>query len=175
MNVKIGDSRTCTQEMIGGGEVWILLIKLGPLRYFMSTRMEHNGECIHKRLTKEANDMIGDTCIILDVDMELFQVCGPLLMVVILQFPLCLYELQRLAIGVYDHLFSHNVMFQLTTCLYNGIHFLVIGGVFLDGIRECITMVCHSMTMLTDNCTHIIVRCISINLELLLNIGQGEY
>jgi hypothetical protein len=38
--------------------------------------------------------MIGDTCLILDVEMELLQVGGPL--------PMCLYELQRLVISVYD-------------------------------------------------------------------------
>jgi hypothetical protein len=37
----------------------------------MSTGMEHNGECIHKRLTEVVSEMIGDTCLILDVDMEL--------------------------------------------------------------------------------------------------------
>jgi hypothetical protein len=55
-------------------------------------------------------------------------------MAVILQFPLCLYELQRLVISVDDRLLSQNVMFPLTTGLYNGIHFLVIGGVFPDSI-----------------------------------------
>jgi hypothetical protein len=39
-------------------------------------------------------------------------------------------------ISVYDHLFPQNVMFPLTTGLYNGIHFLVIGGVFLDSIES---------------------------------------
>jgi hypothetical protein len=107
--------------------------------------------------------------------MELLQVGGPLLMAVVLQFPLCLYELQRLVISVYDHLFPHNVMFPLTTGLYNGIHFLVIGGVFPDSIRECLTMVCHWMPVLSENCAHNIVRCISLNLEWLLQIGQGEY
>jgi hypothetical protein len=85
--------------------------------------------------------MIGDTCVILDVDMELLQVGGPLLMALILQFPLCLYELQRLVISVYDHLFPQNVMFPLTTGLYNGINFIFIGGVFMDRIRECLIMV----------------------------------
>jgi hypothetical protein len=56
------------------------------------------------------------------------------MMVVVLQLPLCLYELQRLVIIVDDCLLSHNVMFPLTTSLYNGIHFLVIGGVFPDSI-----------------------------------------
>jgi hypothetical protein len=87
-----------------------------------------------ERLTEEVSNTIGDTCLIIDVQMELLQVGGPLLTVVVLQFPLCLYELQRLVISVYDRLFPQNVMFPLTTCLYNGIHFLVIGGVFLDSI-----------------------------------------
>jgi hypothetical protein len=88
--------------------------------------------------------MIGETYLILYVYMELLQVGGPLMMVVILQFPLCLYELQSLMISVYDHLFPHNVMFPLVTRLYNGIvHFLFIGGVFPNNIRECLTMLCH--------------------------------
>jgi hypothetical protein len=71
----------------------------------MSTGMEHSGECSHRRPIEAVSDMIGDTCLILDVEMELLQVGGPLLMVVFLQFPLCLYELQRLVISVYDRLF----------------------------------------------------------------------
>jgi hypothetical protein len=55
-------------------------------------------------------------------------------MVVILQLPLCLYELKRLVISVDDCLLSHNVMFPLTIGLYNGIHFLVIGGVFSGSV-----------------------------------------
>jgi hypothetical protein len=37
--------------------------------------------------------MIGDSCFILDFEVELLQVCGPLLMAIILQFFLCLHEL----------------------------------------------------------------------------------
>jgi hypothetical protein len=66
--------------------------------------------------------------------MELLHVGGTLLMAIILQFPLCLYELQGLMISVDDCLLSQNVMFPLTIGLYNGIHFLVIGGVFPDSI-----------------------------------------
>jgi hypothetical protein len=40
------------------------------------------------------NDIVGTSCIILDVDMELMQVCGPLLMDFILKFSLFLHELQ---------------------------------------------------------------------------------
>jgi hypothetical protein len=90
--------------------------------------------------------------------MELLQVGGPLLMVVVLQFPPCLYELKRLVISVYDRLCPQNVMFPLTMGLYNGIHFLVIGGVFLDNIRECLTMVCRRMPVLSENYAHNIVR-----------------
>jgi hypothetical protein len=38
--------------------------------------MEHIGECSHKRSTEEVSDMIGDACLILDVEMELLQVGG---------------------------------------------------------------------------------------------------
>jgi hypothetical protein len=55
-------------------------------------------------------------------------------MEVVLQLPVSLYELKRLVITVDDHILSQNVMFPLKTCLYNGIHFLVIGGVFMDNI-----------------------------------------
>jgi hypothetical protein len=105
--------------------------------------MENSGKCSHMRPTEAYIETIGDTYLILDVEMELMQVGAPILMVVILEFSLCLYELQRCVISVYDHLFPQNVMFPLTTCLYNGIHFLVIDGVFPDSIGECLTMVCH--------------------------------
>jgi hypothetical protein len=59
----------------------------------MSTGMDHSGNCNHRRPTEVVNDMIRDTYLLLDVDMELLQVGGPILMVVVLQFPLCLYEL----------------------------------------------------------------------------------
>ena len=71
LNVKINDSEVCTQELICGGEVLILLIKLGPLRCFMSTGMEHDGKCSHRRPTEAVNDTIGDTCLIIYVEMEL--------------------------------------------------------------------------------------------------------
>jgi hypothetical protein len=51
-------------------------------------------------------------------------------MAVTLKLPLYMYELQRLVISVDDCLISQNVMFPLTIGLYNGIHFLIIGGVF---------------------------------------------
>jgi hypothetical protein len=69
--VKIGDIRSCTQELIGGGKVRVTLIKLGPLRCLMPTRMEHCGECINERANKEINDIICAPCFIFDVEMEL--------------------------------------------------------------------------------------------------------
>jgi hypothetical protein len=66
--------------------------------------------------------MLCDPYLILDVEMELMHVSGPLFMEVVLQFPLCLYELHRLVISVDDHLLSHTVIFPLTIGLYSGIH-----------------------------------------------------
>jgi hypothetical protein len=132
--VKICDIHACTQELIGGGEVRILMIKLGPLRCLIPMGMEHGGECSDGRSTEEVSDTICAPCLILDVEMELLQVCGPLLTTIILQLPLFLYELEMLVISVDDCLLSHNVMFPLTKNFHNEIHFLVIGGVFPDGI-----------------------------------------
>jgi hypothetical protein len=91
--VNIDDSRVYTQELIGGGEVRISLIKLRPLRCLMSTGMEYSGERNYWRSTEAVNDMICAPCLILDVEMELLQVGGPFLMEVILQLLMCLYEL----------------------------------------------------------------------------------
>ena len=54
--------------------------------------------------------MIGASCFILYVEVELLQVCGPLLMAIILQFSLSLHELQWLMISVDDCLLTKNVM-----------------------------------------------------------------
>ena len=50
----------------------------------MSTGMEHSGKCSNRRPIEAVNDTVGDTCLILDVEMELLQAGGPLLMAVIL-------------------------------------------------------------------------------------------
>jgi len=51
-------------------------------------------------------------------------------MAVVLQLPLCLYELQRLVISVDDCLLSQNVMFPLTIDLHNEILSLLYVGYF---------------------------------------------
>jgi hypothetical protein len=66
--------------------------------------------------------------------MELLQVCGPLLMVIILQFPLCLHELQWLMISVDDCLLPNNVMSLLAIGLHNGVHLFVISRVLTNNI-----------------------------------------
>lgn len=53
-------------------------------------------------------------------------------MEIVLQLPLCLYELQGLVDYVDDHLLPHNVMLPLKTDLHNGILFFVIGGIISD-------------------------------------------
>jgi hypothetical protein len=66
--------------------------------------------------------------------MELLEVSGPLMMVIILQFFLWLHELQRLMINVENCLLPENIMPPLKVILYNGVHFLVVIGVLTDGI-----------------------------------------
>jgi hypothetical protein len=78
--------------------------------------------------------MIRDSCFILDVEVEFLQVCGPLMMAIILQFSLCLHELQWLMISVDDCLLPKNVMSPLTLGLHNGVDFFVVSRVLTDNI-----------------------------------------
>jgi hypothetical protein len=65
---------------------------------------------------------------------ELLQECGPILMEIILQFSLCLHELQWLMISVNDCLLPKNVMVPLVVDLHNGVHFFVLSRVLTDNI-----------------------------------------
>jgi hypothetical protein len=56
-------------------------------------RVYHYGEYQDRRSTEEINDSVGTSYFILDVEVELLEICGPPLMEVILQFALCLHEL----------------------------------------------------------------------------------
>ena len=78
--------------------------------------------------------MIGASCFILDVEVELLQVCGPLLMVAILQFSLCLHELQWIMISVDDCLLPNNLMTPLAISLHNGVHLFFVSRVLMDNI-----------------------------------------
>ena len=90
--MKINDIHACTQELIGGGEVRISLIKLGSFICLMSIGMDHGGEGIHRRSTEVIKNSVGTYYFILNVEVELLQVCEPLMMEVILQFSLGLHE-----------------------------------------------------------------------------------
>jgi hypothetical protein len=60
----------------------------------VATRIQHCGECNGSRPIEAINDSIVTFHFILDVEVELLQIFGPLLMAIILQFALCLHELQ---------------------------------------------------------------------------------
>jgi hypothetical protein len=79
--------------------------------------------------------MVGATLLVLDIQVELLQVHGPFLMVVFLYLYLFLHELQRPVISVDDRFLPLNVMLPLSTCLHNGVHLFVIGGVYSNNIR----------------------------------------
>lgn len=76
--------------------------------------------------------MIGAALLIPDIQMELLQICRPLLMAIILQFPLGLYELQGSVVCVDDSFLPQNVMLPLSAGLHNGVHLFIIGWIFLD-------------------------------------------
>jgi hypothetical protein len=134
LKMEMIDNCICTQHLVGGGEVRVYLIELGPSRGLMATRIYHRGEFHDWRSAKAINDVIGASCFILDVEVELLQVCGPLLMAVILQFSLCFHELRWIIISVDDCLLPKNVMYPLATGLHNGVHFFVVSMVLTDSI-----------------------------------------
>jgi hypothetical protein len=76
--------------------------------------------------------VVGAFCFILDVEVELLQVCGPLLIAIILQFSLCLHELQWIMISVDDCLLPKNVMSPLVTGFHNGVHLFFVSRVLMD-------------------------------------------
>lgn len=84
-------------------------------------------------------------------------------MFIILHLPLCLDKLKRSVICVDDHLLPQNVILPLSTCMHNGIHLFIMGGVFLNGIGKCLIVISHRIPLLGENDTNIIVRSIYLN------------
>jgi hypothetical protein len=56
------------------------------------------------------------------------------MMAIVLQIPLCLYELQGLVVCVDDRFLPQNVMLPLSAKLHNGIHFFVISGILSNNV-----------------------------------------
>jgi hypothetical protein len=53
-------------------------------------------------------------------------------MAIILQFSLCLHELQWIMISVDDFLLPKNVMSPMAISLHSGVHFFVVSRVLMD-------------------------------------------
>ena len=103
-----------------------------PPRSLVPTGVEHNDQRRDWWFVEAVYNIIGVSLLVLNVQMELLQVCGPFLMAIILKLPMCLYELQRSVVYVDGCFLPRNVMLPLTICLHNEIHFFVIGGIISD-------------------------------------------
>jgi len=134
MKMEISDSCVCAQHLVGDDEVEISLIELGPSGGLVATGFYHCGECYNSRAAEVINDMVDASCLILDVDMELLQLCGPLLMAFILQFALSLHELQGIMIVVDDCILPENVMLPLAAGLHNQVNLFFVINIFMDEI-----------------------------------------
>jgi len=119
--------------------------------------------------------MIGVALFIFNVQVELFQICKPLLMVIVLQISLCLSKLKRSVFSVDDHLLPHNVMLPLSASLHDGIDLFIIGGILPNCIEKCLTMIGHWIPMLGEDYTNSIVRGVCLNFKWLLQVWQCEY
>jgi hypothetical protein len=135
LKMEISDNYFFTQHLVGGGEVKVCLIEVGPSIGLMAIRVyKHRGECHDWRLVEAIDNSVGTSCFILDVEVELLQVCGQLLMEVIIQFTLCLHEMQWLMISVDDCFLPKNVMSPLVVGLKNGVHLFVVSRVLTNNI-----------------------------------------
>jgi len=94
----------------------------------------HCGEFCKWWVVEEINEVVGASCIILYVEVELLQVFGPILIEVIIQFSLSLHELQRLMIDVDDCLLPNNVMPQLKVGFHNEVHLFFLIRVLTNNI-----------------------------------------
>ena len=71
LKMEIIDIYVCNQHLVGGGEYRVCLIELGPSRGVIAARVYHCGECCDWRSTDEFSDVVGASCFILDVEVEL--------------------------------------------------------------------------------------------------------
>jgi hypothetical protein len=107
---------------------------LGPSGGLLAIGVYYHGEFCNWRVVEEIIDAITVSYLIIDVTMELPQVCGPPMMEAILQFSLCLHELQWIMIDVDDYLLPENVMPPLAEIMHNGVHFFVVISVLMKEI-----------------------------------------
>ena len=109
----------------------------------LTTRVENSSQCCNWGSVEVVCNKIGATLFIFNVQVELLQICRPLLMVIALQLPLCLYKLKRLVINVDDYLLPQNVVLPLSASLHDRIHLFIIDGVLPNCLRKCLTMIGH--------------------------------
>jgi hypothetical protein len=132
LELKIWNSVTLQEHLVCVAEIWIALVEKRPIRSLIPTRVEHDGYCHDRWSAEVVCNIIGAALLVLDVQMKLLHICGPLLMSIIQQIPLCLYELQGSVVYVDDCFLPQNAMIPLLESLHNEIHFFVISGILLD-------------------------------------------
>ena len=169
--MKIRNLSAFQEPLVCVSEFWITLEKMRPPRNLVSIRVENSGQCHDQRLTEVIRNIIGVSFLVLNVKMELFQICGPFLMAIVLQLSLCLYEWQGSMVYVDECFLPHKVMLPLSAGLHNGIHLFVIDGILLDCVWKCLTMICQGVPLLSKNCTNNIVKGISFNLKRLMYVS----
>ena len=85
--MKIWNSVTLQEHLVCVVELWITLIEKRPIRTLVPTIVEHGGYRHDRWSAKEVCNIIGASLLVLDVQMKLLQICGPLIMVIVLQLP----------------------------------------------------------------------------------------
>jgi hypothetical protein len=73
-------------------------------------------------------------------------------------------------ISVDDYLLPENVILPLEACLHNGLHLFFVRRVLTYDIWYFFTMIGHEVVVLSEDCTHNIVRSICLDLKWFFHI-----
>ena len=103
-----------------------------PPRTLVPIGVEHSYQCHDSWPIEAVYTIIVVILLVPNVQMELLRVCRPFFMVIVLQLPLFLYELQWSLVCADDRFLPQNVMLPLTVGLHNGMHLFVVSGVLSD-------------------------------------------
>lgn len=63
-----------------------------------------------------------------------------------------------------SNLLPQNIILPLSTCFHNRVHILFLDGILMNNVRECLTMIGHLMSMLSEDCIDSIIWGICLKL-----------
>ena len=82
--MKFWNLHTPQEFLVCGAEFWIALVEKRAIRSLIPTREENSGYGHDQWSAEVVYNIIGATLLVLDVQMKFLQICGPLMMAIVL-------------------------------------------------------------------------------------------